>query len=325
MRPSTKAPQNSSARPTWAVLIAVAGLVSGCGGSGDASSTARPKSSASADASKLPPYLGPLTFGWTAGCDVDVHEIVEKNERKVELDYIVRTVDDLEGRGMKVSFEDLHVALVDGKKIAKKDQAEFSASFRLPEFVVSDAGAIVEIIGMEKLFESLKKADPAAFKTLTPQMIDLVRESVGSKYWDSWAGTWAGVESIDAPILETTTDLPVGDDSVQQQLEMSSLRRPTADQASLKLTVTLDGEDFLRSIGSVMGSLGAPEGAPSDFTALDSSRVVTITASTDPLTLKPDHVTFENNVKITSDGKAETKVETRDWVFDWKNVRCSQK
>jgi hypothetical protein len=191
-----------------------------------------------------------------------------------------------------------------GAKLKQSERNEIRAA-DLPDFVVRKTEELVEVTPL----------DLATWPN-TKRVGEGVRENLGSKYWESWVGVWVVFGSVDQPKRSTEVQLALTDGTVAQNFEISSPPRAKADRASLKMTSTLAGEAFLRSIGMTM------DNGPLDFTLLDSSRTVTISATTDPRTLQPGKVTFEDNVRLTSEGTAKSQVETREWVFDWKKASC---
>jgi hypothetical protein len=288
------------------------------------SSTSAPATSIGSTAtsvgSQAQPFLGSLRFDWPVGCSVPVEENVTKRGQTALLNYFVRS--EQADAGIEISFEEMTIREVNGTEVPEDVADQIAAQFMLPGFLVGADGVETGVVGTEEMIAQMDDAGLIEADDFTPQALALLEETVLSKYWGSWVGFWAGLESIDEPRSAREVPLSVGESEVTIDLVVESLVNGSTKEATLRSVQTLTGEDFLRSIGAVETSLGKEQSAGSEPEG-DGHRISTVEVTTDPATLQPRSVSFVNDIELTMDGATQTDIESRDWRFDWSATRCS--
>jgi hypothetical protein len=262
-------------------------------------------------------YIGPLTFGWSAGCTVPVAETVNRRGRTAELNYGLGIVAD--PAGLLISFVDMTVLTIDGEIVPPGVADRAVAAFVLPSFVVDHEGTVVEIRGTEEMIADLIALMPEMAPMAGPEFVAAIEASVASKYWESWGGFWAGFGSIDEVRFETTADIPSGNATVETNVVIESLGTNAAGDVVLRVQQIAEGDDLLNATATMMDELGAADTGALFTTA---RRVVTIDTTTDPHTLRPRTVSLTIDLEIGSGVESRRQVETHDWTFDWSAPEC---
>jgi hypothetical protein len=303
-------------RPATVGLVV---LVSACGtGAATEKSTLAPAGSTMAPADSTlappigPPYIGPLTFNWASDCTVPVAETVTKRGSTAHLSYGMQIVAEVPNR--VVSLVDMVIADIDGSPVS--DPASIAA-FHLPSFVVDDAAAVVEVRGLDEMFDDAQNVTGADPALLTPELRATLTETVTSKYWGTWAGFWASVGSIGVSRVETIMSVPMGDSQIDTTILLESLGTTADGLAILRHTQTIDGENFLRAMGIVTGNNEAPAASDSGH------QIITIDVTTNPSTLRPASAQIVTNMEFTTAAGTQSMMESRTWTFDWLSSDCA--
>jgi hypothetical protein len=212
------------ARPLRSGGMLVVGLLmfAACGGSNGASSKrgdevedAGPSetSTAASTSAALPevktdggPYFGPLVFDWGTNCTVPVRETVLKAGSSATLSYGIELV--AEGSNLIVSLVDMAVHDFNGEPVPSDQTDGVLAAFRLPSLVIDPTGMVVDVRGMQELLDQVQATLNLGDQVDSRQMAALMEDVVATKYWDTWAGFWAGVGSIDEARLEAVVPTP---------------------------------------------------------------------------------------------------------------------
>ena len=265
------------------------------------------------------PYLGPLRFDWPSGCSVPVTEIVGKNGSRATLAYDV----DLQTheQGLLVRYVDLVVNDLDGRPLGAELQAQAQAAFTLPGFIVDADGLALAMTGFDEMLRSLEELGLASPAIYTPEFRAVTEEAVINKYWETLVGLWAGLGRIDQPILRSTLPVPVGDELFDLDLVVESIGTTAEGHAILRSTQRLEGDELLRSMGALQSSLGGGGGSSSGIDG--GQRTVTIDLTTDPETLRPVTAELSIDVELVIDGRPESRLERRQWTFDWDAGDCA--
>lgn len=266
------------------------------------------------------PYLGPLTFGWPTGCTVRLTEAAVKDGSTATLTYGLELV--AEGPNLIVSFVDMTIADIDGQPLSVADSTAQAALFKLPNLVVDPQGTVVGTRGVEELLDAMVASGLVDSSQITLGVAAALEAAVVSKYWGSWAGTWAARGVIDAPHVESVEQTPVGDTQFNTTLVVESLGTTPEGLAVVRQTQTIEGEDMLRALGAVTSAMGADEIAAA-MVATYGRRIMTFETTTDPSSLWPLSASLTQDTELTTNGVLDSRVERTTWTFDWAAGGCT--
>lgn len=278
-----------------------------------------PISATPTSASAAGPFYGPLSFDWPIGCAVPVDEVVSKRGDVAVIRYLVRSKE--AGSDIEISLEDMTMVELNDRTIPEDALERLIAGFTLPKFLVGSDGVGIRATDLDETFAQMADAGLIELESVTPQLIAAVEETVLAKYWESWVGFWAGMNSIDEQRTETAVPVAIGDTEFTIDVVVESMPSAVTGAAVLRSVQTLEGDEFLRSVGAISQEM-AGEHPQDGLLAGDGHRITTIEITTDPATLQPSTVTFTNDIELTMDGATQRETESRAWRFDWANLQC---
>lgn len=266
------------------------------------------------------PYIGALAFDWPRDCSVGMTEQVEKDDQTVALEYdlVLRPA----GEHTELALEVMRIVSMNGQRIPASVSDEAVAAFQLPTMVFDATGAIVEIGGIDELFEGLAEHDPSVDLDEIPDGLrQQLADAIGTKYWGTWAGVWA--QWGDITQVEESIDQPVelAGTTITQPLTVTSAG--TIDDGRVMLTAesVLTADAMRQSMRDLMVTLDGPVDE-AELAAMDIERVTTMKVVTDPTTLRPTDASVEIVADGVIGGERQHQVETRRWRFAWDAAGC---
>lgn len=319
-------------------LLLVAGVASACGSDGGATPAAEvsvessstptaataPTPAATASADDAPgdgamPYIGSLRFDWPVGCRVVVTETVDRDGETAQFVYplIIQEA----GDNLEVSYGELEVIHVGDRPVPDSEQEQVAALFAQPSFTIDREGAFVSVSGVDDLLLNMQASGVIAEVPDREALVAVVEETVLNKYWGSWVGRWLEWPEVTAEVMDDVVVARVGDTDIVYDLRRESLPPSTSGAAHLRDTTTIEGEALERLIAANFGALSGGE-VDESFGEVDGEKVTVVEAILDPATLRPTTARFDDRSTVQIDGEIDSRVEIREWTFDWSSPTC---
>ncbi|MDI1444057.1 hypothetical protein [Polyangium sp. 6x1] len=308
-----------------------------CGASSEATkeptTPASVSSSASTDAAAEPSATngGVLSFGWKVPCRVPVERVSEKKGKGAKMRFFVAARPTKDGE-IEVRVEDPEFLVIDGEDATTPEAQERLApmipllSMPVP-MIISAEGAYVEARGLDQVIERML-ATPAIAKSpklvafmeqalRSPQMQAQLSSSAGDP-WNAWVGTWIALPNSAGEVVEADDEVPAGGDKIPVRLRFEHHGKAKGDDALVRVSITqtLAGEKAAQGLANIIRAIAGPH-FPNDMPIENIHRITRIEAETDPRTLQPRHVRFEQTVDVTMGGKPHKTREFKDDTFDW--------
>lgn len=281
-----------------------------------------------------------FAFGWKIPCSVPVEQVTEKKGSTVRMRYLFTLKPGPEGK-LDGDMSDFEFIEVDGHDVTSPDiQAQMAPALALtsamPTMVISRQGEYVGMRGLEGMIDrvllfmnngkKMSKDEAARVATMmrSPMMLATMEKKMGD-YWNSWVGTWVGLEMRPSEALEGDDQIPLGDETIVAHLHYEH-QGPVEDAPNLvrlSMTSTMSGDSaaagllaFTRAAMKEMG-MDLPPSVTIDKVGI----VNALETDTDPATLRPRHVRTLRTTEIVLAGKTTTKREIREETFDWAHAR----
>jgi hypothetical protein len=279
--------------------------------------TSTPSEPSDADAQE--PYIGPLRFEWPIGCEVIVTETVERDAETAQFVYplFIREA----GDNIEVSYGELDVIHFRDQPVSAADQAQLAALFAQPSFTVDREGGFVSVSGVDDLLRNMQAAGVIGEVPDREAFVSVIEETVLNQYWGSWVGRWVERPEVTAEVMDDVVITRVADADIAYDLRRESLTPSENGSAHLRDTTTIEGAELERFLAATRGALSGADESEA-FSGVDGEKVTVVDAVLDPVTLRPTRVRFDDRSTIEIDGQVDSRVEVREWAFDWSSPSC---
>ncbi|MDI1475445.1 hypothetical protein [Polyangium sp. y55x31] len=308
-----------------------------CGASSEATKEPATPASGSSSTSRdevadaTPANENILSFGWKVPCRVPVERVSEKKGKDAKMRFFVAARRMKDGK-IEVRIEDTEFLVLNGQDATTPEAQEKLApmlpllSMPVP-MIISAEGEYLEARGLDKVIEQMlatpaiaRNAELTAFmaKTLrSPQMQAQIASAAGDS-WNAWVGAWIGLSNSPGEVVEADDTVPAGSETIPVRLRFEHHGKAKGDDALVRVSITqtLEGEKAAQGLANLVREMAGPH-FPKDMPIENIRRVTRTEAETDPRTLRPRHVRFEQTVDMTMGGKSQTTREFKDDTFDW--------
>lgn len=278
-------------------------------------------------------------FDWQPPCRVPVTEHIDRDGQRAVYGYDVVLTATRDPELLEVRtdhFRPIEVNDLPSNRVGGvgERQMQIALAAALPVLRVARDGAFVDMLGEQELVERMlemsgvAEGSPAASemrRVLTsPLMMATLRERAGDT-WRGWVGAWVGLTLAPGEALDGVEELPVPGGTLRAPVryrrdELSSL---SAQRARMTRIATLAGPEVEAFLASVLIGVGRATGRPFTADLVQSARrTTTMTADTDPATLRPDVTSFSTETELDVKGEApRTQRQVRGTNFDWAHAR----
>ncbi|MDI1435014.1 hypothetical protein [Polyangium sorediatum] len=272
-----------------------------------------------------------FSFGWKVPCRVPVLRVSEKRGKTVKMRFFVAARPAKNDR-IEVRVEGTEFLEIDGEDATTPEAQEKLApvlpllSMPVP-MIISAEGEYLEARELDQVIERLL-ATPAITKNpklsafmaqalRSPQMQAQLAASVGDA-WNSWVGAWIGLSNSPGEVVEADDVVPAGAEKVPVRMRFEHHGKVQGDDALVRVSITqtLAGEKAEQGLANLLREVAGPH-FPKDMPIENLRRITRTEAETDPRTLRPRHVRFEQTVDLTMGGKSQSTREFKDDTFDW--------
>lgn len=281
----------------------------------------------------------PMRFDWAPPCRVPVIERIEKQGQSAVFSYDVTLQRTREPGVLELRTEQLRPLEINGVDATSAGlQAEgrtmMALAAALPALRISSDGQFLGITGEAELVErllALSGARPGTLEsdrlrqTLTsPQTLSTLRERAGDT-WRGWVGAWVGVDLAPGEELDAVEEVAVPGKVLRAPVRYQRDPDPVDAPGMAKLTRTavFSGPEMDAFMANVLVGLGRATGSDAERDMVRSARrTTTITAATDPATLRPGVVSYVTETSLELKAQpAQTQRQVRAATFDWLRAR----
>ncbi|MDC3962733.1 hypothetical protein [Polyangium jinanense] len=272
-----------------------------------------------------------LSFGWKVPCRVPVERVSEKKGKGAKMRFFVAARPMKDGK-IEVRVEDTKFLVIDGEDATTPEVQEKLApvlpllSMPVP-MIISPEGEYLEARGLDQMIKRML-ATPAIANNpklstfmeqalRSPQMQAQLASAAGDS-WNAWVGAWIGLPNAPGEVVEADDQVPAGAETIPVRLRFEHHGKVQEDDALVRVSITqtLQGEKAAQGLASLIREMAGPH-FPKDMPIENIRRITRTEAETDPRTLKPRHVRFEQTVDMTMGGKSQKSREYKDDTFDW--------
>ncbi|MDI3290665.1 hypothetical protein [Polyangium sp. 15x6] len=272
-----------------------------------------------------------LSFGWKVPCRVPVERVSEKKGKSAKMRFFVAARPMKDGK-IEVRVENTEFLVVNGEDATTPEAQEKLApvlpllSMPVP-MIISPEGEYLEARGLEQVIERMLAAPAIANNPKlssfmaqalrSPQMQAQLASSAGDS-WNAWVGAWIGLSNSPGEVVEADDTVPAGAETIPVRMRFEHHGKARGDDALVRVSITqtLQGEQAAKGLASLIREIAGPH-FPKDMPIENIRRVTRTEAETDPRTLKPRHVRFEQTVDMSMGGKSQSTREFKDDTFDW--------
>ncbi|MDC0743842.1 hypothetical protein [Polyangium mundeleinium] len=272
-----------------------------------------------------------LSFGWKVPCRVPVLRVSEKRGKRAKMRFFVAARPAKDDR-IEIRIEGTEFLEIDGEDATTPEAQEKLApllpllSMPVP-MIISAEGEYLEARELDQVIARLLAApaiakDPklSAFMAQTlrsPQMQAQLAATVGDT-WKAWVGAWIGLSNSPGEVVDVDDEVPVGAERVPVRMRFEHHGKVQDDDALVRVSITqtLAGGEAAQGLAHLLRELAGPH-FPQDMPIENIRRITRTEAETDPRTLRPRHVRFEQTIDMTMGGKSQSTREFKDDTFDW--------